>query len=95
MYDGRYIYVMGGHSLWEEKRADGIYRFDPVTYEVEFIPVMKLPLVSETGSYLVAPAMVHVPSLSKIYFFGGLESHRNLTDIERFEIFYVDLSPRE
>ncbi|XP_035716467.1 uncharacterized protein LOC118439336 [Folsomia candida] len=36
---------MGGHSLWEEKRADGIYRFDPVTYEVEFIPVMKLPLI--------------------------------------------------
>lgn len=85
---------MGGYDPWDDEvLGDGLYQFDTVTFENEFIPVTNLPLLTEHKSYVRAPAMVFVPSLDRIYFFGGWEVEKNLTEYPHNEIFYVDLTP--
>lgn len=95
VYTGEFIYILGGHVIStgaDPIYTDGIYEFDPSTFESRFIQVANLPLRRSDSIFLLAPAMVFVPHSNRIYCFGGVELTDDLPIFLDY-VFFIDLTP--
>jgi len=90
VFDGRYGYIIGGHREEDDGiPTNGIIRYDPETFEHQFIPVANFP-ASGRRSYGSGSAE-YVKKLNRIYMFGGFTGGA-VIDTYRNEIWYIDLN---
>jgi len=86
VFDGRFGYIIGGYlELDTGIPVNGIIRYDPETYNYEFIRVVNFP--ARSSEFYGYGTAVYVEKLHRIYMIGGSTS-----GADRNEIWYIDLN---
>lgn len=93
IWNGEYVYIIGGYQANSRFSTDSVIKFDPRTMNYEVMNVTGFPFIR--GDILSGISAVFVASRNRIYIFGGWSSHPNDDhQIDLTGIWYIDVSEK-